>query len=171
MAISTILLANAGAQVPSHSQDAASCRGFVQEFYDWYTAVAAKAKERPWDLAIQHRAAQFSPSLLRMLKLDSEAASHAQGDIVGLDFDPILGSQDPSKRYQVRKANLQGDKCSVEVWSASPTNRADKSGKPDIIAETVFVQGHWQFLNFRYPDLKLDLLTVLAQLREERQKH
>jgi len=98
------------------------------------------------------------------------ASAHAKGDLVGLDFDPFLSSQDPATHYDVRAATFRNNKCSVEIWSASPSDPAAKSRKPDAIADVILEQGHWKFQNFHYPDLNTDLLTVLANLRQERRK-
>ena len=45
-------------------------------------------------------------TLLQALRVDSEASAHAKDDIVGLDFDPFIGSQDPANRYEARNATL-----------------------------------------------------------------
>ena len=65
---------------------------------------------------------------------------------------------------------LINNKCSVEIWPVSPTDKAVKPGKPDVIADVSFDHGHFKFTNFRYPDLRTDLLSVLKTLREQR-KH
>lgn len=170
-AVSLFLPACAAAQVAPVPQDSSSCRRFVQQFYDWYVPLTQKTMKGPAsDSALQHKAEVFNPDLLRALKVDSEATAHAKGEIVGLDFDPFVGSQDPADRYEARGVAWRENKCSVEVWDASPTGTADKSRKPDVIADVGFDRGHWQFLNFRYPGLNADLVNVLAQLREERRK-
>lgn len=151
-------------------QDRSSCRRFVQQFYDWYVPLAQATMNGPAsDSALQHKAEVFNPDLLRALKVDSEASAHAKGEIVGIDFDPFVGSQDPADHYEARRVTWRENKCSVEVWGASPTDTA-KSRKPDVFADVVIDRGHWQFLNFRYPGLNADLVSVLARLREERRK-
>jgi len=160
------------AQVASEPQDSSPCRRFVQQFYDWYVPLIQKARNGPTsDVALQRKPEAFNPGLLRALKLDSEASARAKGDIVGLDFDPFVGGQDPADRYELRRVTSRDNKCSVEVWRASPTDTAEKSGRPDVVADLALDRGHWQFLNFRYPDVNADLVSVLAQLREERRKH
>jgi hypothetical protein len=165
--ISCALLATASrcavAQVSTHPDESSSCRRFTQAFYDWYVPLTQK-----WEIALQRKADMFNPDLLRALKIDSQAQARAKGELVGIDFDPFVGSQDPAGHYEARRVTWKGDRCSVEVWGASPTDTASKSGKPDVVAELAQEKGHWQFLNFHYPDLKTDLLSVLAQLRKER---
>ena len=165
-----IVTAQAWAQAPSGQQDSSSCRKFAQEFYDWYLPLSHKSSQQTaWSLAAQRKPEVFSADLLKALKIDSDAAAHAKGDIVGLDFDPFLGGQDPASRYEARGVSWHGDKCSVEISPAAP--RAAKPPKPDAVAELSLNGAHWQFQNFRYPDPPSDLLSVLAQLRAERRKH
>ena len=168
LAISLTLLA----QVASRPPDSCACRRFVQQFYDWYVpSTKTTTHGRPSDLALQHKPEVFNPDLLRALKADSEAAARAKGEIDGIDFDPFVGGQDPADHYEARRATWRRDnKYSVEVWRASPTDTAAKSGKPDVVADVVLDRGRWQFLNFRYPDVDADLMSILAQLREERRK-
>jgi len=171
-AVGLILSAHAMAQVASKPQDSSSCRRFVQQYYDWYVPLIQQTRNgRAWDVALQRKAEVFDPALLRALKADSEAAARATDDIVGLDFDPFVGSQDAANHYEARRVTWRDNKCSVEVWNAPSTAAAAKSEKPDVIADLALDRGHWRFLNFRYPDVNDDLVNVLAQLREERQKH
>jgi hypothetical protein len=170
-AVILMLPAHAVAQVAPVPQDSSSCRRFVQQFYDWYVPLTHASVNGPAsDSALKHKAEVFNPDLLRALKLDSEASAHAKGEVVGLDFDPFVGSQDPADRYEARHVTWRENKCSVEVWDASPADPAAKSKKPDVVADVVIDRGHWQFLNFRYPELNADLVNVLARLREERRK-
>jgi len=120
-------------------------------------------------VALRRKPEVFHPDLLHALKIDSEAAARATGDIVGLDFDPFVGGQDTANHYEARRVTWRDNKCSIEVWRARPT--AANSGKPDVIADLALDRGHWQFLNFRYPDVNDDLVNVLARLSEERRKH
>jgi hypothetical protein len=159
------------AQVSTNPEETSSCRQFAQAFYDWYVPFTQKRMNGPAsDIALKRKADMFSQELLRALKIDSGAQARAKGELVGIDFDPFVGSQDPAGHYEVRRVTWRGDRCSVEVWPASPTDTAAKSEKPDVVAELVQEKGHWQFLNFHYPDLKADLIGVLAQLREDRRK-
>ena len=159
------------AQVSTHPEETSSCRQFAQAFYDWYVPFTQKRMNGPAsDIALKRKADMFSQELLRALKIDSGAQARAKGELVGIDFDPFVGSQDPAGHYEARRVTWRGDRCSVEVWPASPTDTAAKSEKPDVVAELVQEKGHWQFLNFHYPDLKADLVSVLARLREDRRK-
>lgn len=170
LAILAMISSQAAGQSPAQPTES-SCRTFAQQFYDWYVPLTKKKTEQPAsDLALQRKAEVFVSDLLKALKIDSEASAHAKGDIVGLDFDPFLGGQDPAGRYEARRVTLQGSKCSVEVWGVLSRGTA-KIAKPDVIADLTLDHGNWQFSNFRYPDVNADLVSVLRQLREERQKH
>jgi hypothetical protein len=170
-AILTIAPGFSNAQVASTQDESASCRRFAQAFYDWYVPFTQRQSNgSASDIALRRKADIFEPELLRALKLDSEAQARAKGDLVGIDFDPFVGSQDPAARYEVRSVKWQGNKCSAEVWGAPPPGIASQPGKPDAVAEVKQHDGRWQFSNFRYPELNTDLSSVLAQLRAERQK-
>jgi hypothetical protein len=151
------------AQAPARQEESLACRKFAQEFYDWYVPFTKKRTQQPaWNFALQRKPGVFSPGLLKALKLDAEASARVKDDIVGLDFDPFVSSQDPADHYEARGVKWQGEKCSVEVWGVS--------GKPAAVAEVVQVRGHWEFQNFRYPELSSNLVSVLAQLEKERRK-
>jgi len=108
---------------------------------------------------------------LQAMKTDVEAQARTTDDIVGIDFDPFVGSQDPASHYQIQRVLLQGNWCSVEVGHASANRTKAKSDKPDAIAELIRVAGRWQFANFRYPELNTELKKILAELAEDRRKH
>ncbi len=157
------------AQKTARNEDLSSCRHFAQTFYRWYVPFTQKDLNRAAsDIALEHKASAFAPALFRALKADSDAQRRAKGEIVGIDFDPFVGSQDPAEHYETRKIMLKDDRCFVEVWRNSPNDNSAKSDKPDVIAELSHRRGHWQFENFHYPDLKSDLMTELATLRKER---
>jgi hypothetical protein len=101
------------------------------------------------------------------------AAAKNSDEIVGLDFDPFLNTQDPCNRYEVGKAIAKGNSYWVEVYGICSGKR---SAKPDVWPEVVRVNGHWRFANFHYehqageyPD-SADLLGILKTLRQDRQK-
>ncbi|MHB8540507.1 MAG: hypothetical protein ACYDCD_06140 [Candidatus Acidiferrales bacterium] len=104
------------------------------------------------------------------MKKDSDASKKANGEIVGLDFDPFLASQDPGKRYQVGRVTRDGDSYRVEVFGV---RFGRKSEKVDVVPEVVRKKGHWLFVNFHYPnavDAKSEnLLGILNVLLDERQ--
>lgn len=143
-------------------------KGFVQEFYNWYVPEALKTQETPaWNVALKYKRGEFSPALFRALKADSDAQAKASGEIVGLDFDPFLNSQDPCDRYEVGTVIPQGAGYRVDIYGVCSGKRNEK---PDVVAELARKDGSWAFTNFLYPAIHRDLLGILKTQREERQK-
>jgi hypothetical protein len=152
----------------AHADDAAlaaSGRDFVQKFYDAYVQQALADSAVPASqFAIDHLSASFAPDLLAALKDDAAAEAKSSDEIVGLDFDPFLNSQDPAERYEAGSATQQGTSYLVDVYSVTDGKR---SQDPAVVAELVYEDGHWLFANFRYPGND-DLLTVLKTLKADR---
>lgn len=83
------------------SKDEQSCKKFVQEFYDWYTAPATMDKKHPdrslyMDDVLEYKPQLLDKGLFALLKTDRDCVAKEQG-ICDLDFDPFFGSQDPSQ--------------------------------------------------------------------------
>jgi len=154
---------------PAHADDsslAASGRDFVQKFYDAYVPQALAEQNVPASqFAIEHMSASFDADLLAALKDDAAAEAKSSDEIVGLDFDPFLNSQDPADSYEVGSATQQGSTYLVDVY---PVMAGKRSPEPAVIAELVYENGHWLFANFRYPGND-DLLTVLKTLKADRE--
>jgi hypothetical protein len=146
--------------------DSQSCKAFVQSFYDWYVPLANRQdlKGPASDLALKNKKAAFSENLYQALKADSEAQARSQ-EIVGIDFDPFLSSQDPDPRYEVRAVEQAVNRCSAEVFGVGT---GEVRVQPDVIAKLAYANGRWTFVNFQYPSLKTDLLQVLKQLAQNR---
>jgi hypothetical protein len=159
------------AQAMPQSPESSSCQRFAQRFYDWYVPFTQQKHFAGFDVALQRKPTSFSTELLRALRVDSEAQARAKGELVGLDFDPFLGSQDPANRYEARQPTVKSGTCSVGVWRASPTDTAAKMDAPEAVAELKQQNGAWRFVNFTYSVGGPDLLHQLANLRRERQKY
>jgi len=142
-------------------QEAFTARKFVQSFYDWYVVEVEKTHRGPWDVILKPRRTSFSPILLNALHEDALAAAKAKGELVGLDFDPFLNSQDPDKHYFAGKVEMKGSFLLVSVSSGKP------SAKPIVTAKIENHNGQWRFTNFLYPDSG-NLLGVLKQLKTDR---
>jgi hypothetical protein len=144
-----------------------SVKVFVQGFYDWYVPKALSSHSTTaWSTAVKEKGSCFSPELGRKLREDSEAQAKDEGEIVGLDFDPFLNSQDPGRRYSVGKVVPKGDSYLVEVHRIIP-------GKPEAkltaTAEVTGKNGQWHLVNFIYPGGH-NLLGVLKALKDDRDK-
>lgn len=152
----------------------ASARDFVRRFYVWYVPLGlGNHREPSFNIAIREKRSEFSPDLYQALKNDADAQRKAQGDIVGLDFDPFLNTQDTCKRYDVGNATPAGSAYRVEVFGICSGKR---SATPDVLAEVRWADAHWEFVNFIYPDMKdhpdmANLRAVLKSLQQERQKN
>ncbi len=137
-----------------------SCRKFVQNFYDWYVAhLAGSAATYP--TVLKTKANLFSPTLVRLLREDYAASEANPKEVVGLDFDPFLNSQDPSPKFVVTKATVQQLKCSAEVHGIT-----DGVNNEAVYPELTYKNGAWRFVNFRYE--QSDLLSTLKSLRSDR---
>ena len=136
-----------------------SCRLFVQRFYDWYVPMASKEDVwRAWDVAVKKRPEAFTAELARLIRQDTEAQREAS-DLVSLDFDPFLNSQDPSDRFTVQNAKLKGTGCWVEVRGISNGVKRET-----VTPEVKCIHGHCRFVNFHYsegPRRPIDLLSLL----------
>lgn len=163
------LAVSASGQTPA----ADSCREFVAHFYAWYVPFTQKNLDFPaFKTAITKKAEEFAPELLRALQEDLAAQTRARGEIVGIDFDPLVGSQDPADRYAIRNAIVKNGSCFVEIWRNSPRDMAARQDAPEAIAELKQKNNGWQISNVHYPELKTDLVAELATLANERtEKH
>jgi hypothetical protein len=149
---------------------AAGSRQFVQKFYDWYVArekalTKANSRKDVMEVAMQEKRSCFSPELLKALQEDVAAAHKDPGEIVGLDFDPILNSQEDPGRYVVGELRAKGDHYLVDVFVVRD---GKKEAKPWIIPELVSKNGQWVFTNFHYE--KENLVSVLQQLKKDREE-
>ena len=157
-----------GAQSNSTFSGSDSVKKFVQGFYDWYVPKALSNNSEPAsNTALKEKGNLLSSELLQKLREDAEAQAHAEGEIVGLDFDPFLSGQDPGWHYSVGKVVPNGESYFVEVYRVVPGKPAGR-----ILAVTAEVRGkngHWYFVNFFYPNGH-NLLGVLKALKDDRVK-
>lgn len=144
-----------------------SCREFVQGFYDWYAPIAVGQNSGPaWQAALNERGADFSKKLSDALKVDLAAQAKSGADIVGLDFDPILNTQDPAAHYEAGSGLGKGPTCSVNVYAVEAGTRATVASVKAVLENK---GGHWQFTNFRYPGVG-DLSSILVALKKVAEK-
>jgi len=157
------------AQAKNNEDLSGLAQRFVQEFYDWYAPGAEKAADNNREFSWRKRASDFDPALLRALKEDEDAQAKAK-EIVGIDFDPFLSSQDPCAPYKVHNVIPKGDRYLVEVDCECENVVVEK---PTVTAELVNRDGRWIFVNFRYPGPKpsgSDLLSILRENRRARRQ-
>ncbi len=139
-----------------------SATAFVQDFVHWYLPLAIKNDAVPsWTVAIRTRRSIFSKTLYEQLRCDAVAEKEHE-DVVGLDFDPFLYSQDPDTDYAVKMVNKNGNIYRISI---SPKNSPNV--KEYSIVDLSFGIGGWKIENVEYPGSGT-LLSALAALRKER---
>ena len=151
---------------PGTSEDV-SVKKFVQAFYDWYTPRALKGDSEMLTLKVKGNA--FSPDLKRALMEDRKAQEKVKDEVVGLDFDPFLNSQDVANTYTAKKVEHKGQKWLASVYGHYKGQKEDPT--PSVIAQVEKGKSGWRFTNFIYPDPKkpTNLLQVLSDLKKERE--
>ena len=143
-----------------------TCETFVKEFYAWYLPIAqAEMKSRvdPLNLAQKARPAILSRELIQGLEAVDAEARKAQDP--GLDFDPVLNSQDPGgpgdPPYQVRDVKVNGSTCKADVYYQARDGKTEKI----VIPELRSGNGRWIFTNFHYPNTQFpesaDLISMI----------
>jgi hypothetical protein len=152
---------------PVQSTRGASCRKFAQEFYTWYRRAT---EHNGYEAVLTSKSSLLDRPLLRALRADLAAQKRTPGEIVGLDFDPFLNSQDIADAYTAQGVSQRGDRYFVNVFAR--TGRQN-STRPAVIPELELQHGKWVFVNFHYPGETPrssgdDLLSILRKLRAER---
>lgn len=109
----------------------------------------------------------FSAKVIASLKEDFEASSKHPEEIVGLDWDPFLCSQELEDRYEAAGIKKQGQNYLVNVYGVSGGKR---NPEPNVIAEVAQSGDHWIFVNFHSPHGG-DLLNDLKELKQNRNKY
>jgi hypothetical protein len=137
-----------------------SPREFVNEFYKWYGQRVAR--DMPDENTLKLMRWDLSPELARLLGEDATAQSRC-AEIVGLDFDPIVASQDPADHYEAGEIVQMGNRYRASIYG---TTNGQRSTKPDVIAEFIHDGDRWIFQNFLYPSVKTNLLQILKSPRQ-----
>jgi Protein of unknown function (DUF3828) len=144
-----------------------SARRFVQNFYIWYVpAVQVTQFAPPWKIALVEREDTFDHELALVLKDDIRGQEDVTGEIVGVDFDPFLYSQDPCERYEVGSVSARQGKYFIDVHGVCSGVR---NGLPDVVAEVAEQGGRWRIVNLHYAKDK-NLVSILRLLHDARSK-
>ena len=160
--LSLLTLVGCARSAPTSSTAADSATQFTRTFYEWYLPQGTR-----FDVAVRDSSRLFAPALLAALRADLDAQSRDSEEVVGLDWDPFLASQDPCESYRVGKATARETDYLVEVYPSCPSSD-QPTDKPVVLAEVGHHNGAWVFANFRYPADSGDLLTDLARLQAAR---
>jgi len=130
---------------PKAESKADSCRKFVQQFYRSYAAKCKKGYSA--EQAVKAHPRSFSPAIIRALRENDAESKKHPGEIVGLDFDPILNAQDVAQRYEAGKPVVRGERYLVPVYGVW---NGRKTALPDVTCELGSVNGAWRFEEFHY---------------------
>jgi hypothetical protein len=134
-----------------------SPRVFVEEFYAWYVPRALSDDTAAgWHNTLRSIHSDISPKLARLLEEDSAAQAKCK-EIVGLDFDPFLYTQEPAEHFEVGGVTQAGEHYRADIYRVESGKRSEK---PDVIAEFMRKGNRWFFVNFYYSG-GADLLSVL----------
>ncbi len=122
LSIAVLLLGSATAVAEPSPTAKQEAQKFVQGFYDWYLN-----QKTPFEMAVKEKKSDFDPTLLKLLKEDLEASAKSPGEIVGLDFEPFLNTQDPGEKYVVGNAASQGETSfRVEIFRINAGKKGNR---------------------------------------------
>lgn len=146
------------------SPAADSAAAFAQRFYDWYARDSMR-----FEATVRDSGAWFAPQLLSALRADIAASARNPGEVVGLDWDPFVASQDPCPGYRVGRPTERDGRVLVPVTGDCGQRPAGTA--PDVMAELVRQGPAWSFSNFRHGSDSGSVLSDLAELKRERDRH
>jgi len=149
------------------SPDSKSAQAFVQDFYTWYGQEEKQEHGMALsDYAIKTKPQLFSAAIVQGLREDEAAQAKVPGEVVGLDFDPILNAQDDCGTYKAGKVKVVGAAYRVELFDHCSES---KPARPAVIAAVEKRDGAWVFVDFIYPGSG-DLFSELQALKKEREQ-
>lgn len=135
-----------------------SARHYVSEFYAWYTPIAYNdSTSPPWSAILTQSKFRFAPQLTKLLSRDISAKRHCK-ELVGLDFDPFLNTQDPEPSYVVGNVGQTGKLFRAEIYAGEFKMRS----QPSVIAVLKREDGSWIFVDFDYPNIHTSLASFLG---------
>ena len=165
-AFTLLLLAGPAVPAAPPAQDDAKSRAqaFARSFYDWYTEAG---QDRNVEVVLLLKKDVLAPELYEALKADAEVTSKAEGELVGLDFDPFLNTQEASQPFDAGTAVAKGDS-----WWVPLTDR--KSHVLRVTAEVTCAAAGCRIANLHYPAQELpeneNLVSILKVLARDRAK-
>jgi hypothetical protein len=159
------LLSSHLAPLGGSADSAKIARDVVARFYAWYVPLAMHTPGADMR-ALRDSRWHFDPALVNALRADSAAAAQSPDEIVGLDMDPFLNSQDPCDRYSPIAVRRQNGSYFVAVRGSGGCAAHTEA---DVTVRLVFQGANAVFLNFVYSSKpKDDLLSLLASLAASR---
>jgi hypothetical protein len=140
--------------------DSASARRFLAAFYSQYLQSRPEVpRDAPaWHVVLTEHTEVFGDRLLEALRNDRDRwAAAPEGVSAGLEFDPMLGTQDPCDAYEQGSVGIRDGRVSVELRCSAPNSPVD------AVAELERFMGAWRIVDFYYPTVKEHLTTILAR--------
>lgn len=144
---------------PRHPDAMAFVSGFLTDYLAGIEAPTAADSAR-------RRAvnARILPTLRRALDADRAAQMAAEGEIVGLDFDPFLAAQDPCDSYAPREAAVVQGNIHVAVYCTSGSGHPLT---PDVIYVLTRQGTRFLVADIQYPGGGV-LTEILERLARDR---
>jgi hypothetical protein len=143
-------------------------RRAVADFYSWYVPLARGTPQADMR-AVRERPSTFSPQLVDALRADSVASAASPSEVVGLDGDPFLNSQDPCEQYAPVNSSERDGHFFVDVLGSGG---CAAHTTPDVTVDVAPVAGRLVFNNFIFSSKpRADLLATLSDLAAARKPH
>lgn len=143
-------------------------RAFVDAFYAWYVPIAAAdSREAPFVTVLRKRRELLTPLLFAALKADNDAQTKAPHDLVGLDADPFLNSQDPCAGYAIGVAMHLARAYLIQVYAVCEGTRA---AEPSAVVSVQSDGKRWQIADVFLGNGRDGLMHRLRALAEERKR-
>jgi hypothetical protein len=139
---------------------------YVQEFYDWYATQAnrAGASGPAWNAIVTMRPTALDSTFLRLLKTDlTEKAKSPPGESVGLDWDPILNTQDPCPSYKADSAYVANAEFRVRVTGVCGEAAGNRS--LDVVVD--HRRGAWVIMTVRAEE-GYDAVRSLKEMQDKK---
>jgi len=168
--LALLLLAGSAVSAAPPAQGDAKSRAqtFARSFYDWYTEAG---QERNVEVVLLLKKDVLTPELYEALKADAEVTSKAEGELVGLDFDPFLNAQEAAYAYELGEVVEQAGDFRIPIYGHWG-DQARPQKHHDLTAQVRCAADGCRFVNFHYPKSKLlldrDLASVLKALAKQR---
>jgi hypothetical protein len=155
----------AGCANSNPALNAESAQRAVDEFYGWYVPIQKQTPNASMR-AIHDRPALFGAEIVTALRADSVASAASPGEVVGLDGDPFLNTQDACDHYASTGVAESRGRYVVQVLGSGGCAAHSTA---DISVEVTPTKGNLVFTNFIYsPRDKDNLVALLAYLDSTR---
>jgi hypothetical protein len=155
------------AQTEPPESSGKTCEIFLKEFYGWYlTNDRSTPPHGAWALEITLKVHPLLLSDELTRGINAVEAEAKKSHDVGLDFDPILNTQDPGDPgdppYLVRDVNVKAGACRADVYYQSTDGKVEKIVIPELHVQN----DRWVFTNFYYPNFPQDPNSNLRSIIE-----